>query len=775
MVTALFKEGQKAATTTSLQKYDYGEVLRIKGLSLPRYVAVQFAVDGMSEALPSSIGETVEDVTDVLIPNSLLRSNIKPWNYNIMAYVYIVSGSSGKTEYTITIPVKWRPKTGDDQAADDDVAAVIGSAVEKMNTATTKAENAANQASATAEEIKADREKITTNEAKISGLKSDLFDVQDVCFTENNENWSLIAGYIGVDGRIVQTPHKKTDYCRATSIQVKGGTYIKVLNDSTELIFAQYDSSDSLIKRDKVNGIGVATVSTNSFIKFSISDSSGKEYEDSKDALSNIELHLKTGTIIIKLDEIDATKKKVTELGNKRFVTYEKEKLISWSFGELQETGVVNEKINSIRFKQTQVLKKGMYIDIPSQDYKFNVASFNADGSMIRYLGSFTKKYVIESDGYYMASFWRTDDANMSMQEADKFIVATEITSLITDYNYNRLSEKSKYNKAETINFGKVPFDKYIGQNTLYDSETLNRNTTYLTIISMFDALVNTHNGYLSKVDRGLCSDGTNHVYQYNAVPEKLTYGGKKKAKPKMLIISGQQAMEKGCIYGLYYFLKDLCENWKSNDVLSYIRHNVTLKLIPIVNPYSFNTNSYYNINNVNLNRNYDTIGFYVAKKGTTNYGGLSPFDQIETTYVKKLVDENHDAICFIDCHTDGSGELSNYQLNWIDVPQVDDEYFEKILPICENHIINLTEQFFSEYPDMPLNELYGTLTYADTFKEGSPTADAWVATQNIIALTCEGFCGFPNKGTFTSDVLKANSEIIGNLIKNILLGFSCS
>lgn len=183
MVTASFKEGQKTAITTSLQKYDYGEVLRIKGLSLPRYVAVQFAVDGMSEALPSSIGETVEDVTDVLIPNSLLRSNIKPWNYNIMAYVYIVSGSSGKTEYTITIPVKWRPKTGDDQAADDDVAAVIGSAVEKMNTATTKAENAANQASATAEEIKADREKITTNEAEISGLKSDLGNVESVTFT----------------------------------------------------------------------------------------------------------------------------------------------------------------------------------------------------------------------------------------------------------------------------------------------------------------------------------------------------------------------------------------------------------------------------------------------------------------------------------------------------------------------------------------------------------------------------------------------------------------
>lgn len=221
MVTASFKEGQKTAITTSLQKYDYGEVLRIKGLSLPRYVAVQFAVDGMSEALPSSIGETVDDVTDVLIPNSLLRSNIKPWNYNIMAYVYIVSGSSGKTEYTITIPVKWRPKTGDDQAADDDVAAVIGSAVEKMNTATTKAENAANQASATAEEIKADREKITTNEAEISGLKSDLDSDLGNAVKQYIDNNKIIKGYYGgFDNRIASD-----EYTCIKLANMKAGTY----------------------------------------------------------------------------------------------------------------------------------------------------------------------------------------------------------------------------------------------------------------------------------------------------------------------------------------------------------------------------------------------------------------------------------------------------------------------------------------------------------------------------------------------------------------------
>lgn len=236
MVTASFKEGQKTAITTSLQKYDYGEVLRIKGLSLPRYVAVQFAVDGMSEALPSSIGETVEDVTDVLIPNSLLRSNIKPWNYNIMAYVYIVSGSSGKTEYTITIPVKWRPKTGDDQAADDDVAAVIGSAVEKMNTATTKAENAANQATETAEEIKADREKITTNEIKIAGLKSDLANIDYIVFNDKISKLSFIesgtSSDISLNGNTIVSTNATRAHYKAfinSSLFENGKSYIVVM------------------------------------------------------------------------------------------------------------------------------------------------------------------------------------------------------------------------------------------------------------------------------------------------------------------------------------------------------------------------------------------------------------------------------------------------------------------------------------------------------------------------------------------------------------------
>lgn len=145
MVTAIFKNGETTATTKSLTKHDYGQILRIKGLSLPQYVAVQFAADGMSSALPPVIGETIDGITDVLIPNSLLRSNIQPWDYTITAYVYIVSGASGKTEYIIRIPVKWAPRLGDESVDDDNLAAIT-KAVEQMNEAADRAEAAAKSA-----------------------------------------------------------------------------------------------------------------------------------------------------------------------------------------------------------------------------------------------------------------------------------------------------------------------------------------------------------------------------------------------------------------------------------------------------------------------------------------------------------------------------------------------------------------------------------------------------------------------------------------------------
>lgn len=138
MITAVFEQGKTTATAEGLYKFDYGQILRIKGLSLPKTVSVQFATEKMSEAI-LAIGITVETQTDVLIPNSLLRVETEPWDYIIKAYFYIVDGDSGKTEYVVDIPVKYRPRTGEDYP-DAETAAAMSEVLAEVNDAVSKTE-----------------------------------------------------------------------------------------------------------------------------------------------------------------------------------------------------------------------------------------------------------------------------------------------------------------------------------------------------------------------------------------------------------------------------------------------------------------------------------------------------------------------------------------------------------------------------------------------------------------------------------------------------------
>lgn len=152
MITAVFKNGERTATAKGLVKYDYGQVLRVKGLNLPKTAAVQFATNRMSEAIPV-IAETIDGVTDVMIPNSLLRNDMEPWGYNLYAYIYVLTGSSGKTEYIVTMPVEYRPRTGQDHP-DEETANAFDEVVAAVNSAAARAEEAASNAQNAAEQNK---------------------------------------------------------------------------------------------------------------------------------------------------------------------------------------------------------------------------------------------------------------------------------------------------------------------------------------------------------------------------------------------------------------------------------------------------------------------------------------------------------------------------------------------------------------------------------------------------------------------------------------------
>lgn len=480
----------------------------------------------------------------------------------------------------------------------------------------------------------------------INELSHEIVDLNNTVFIEDNEGWALLKGYIGVDGEIVQTPSKNTDYVRATAISVYGGSHIDVLNDNTALIYAEYTDSDTVIKRIKQEGKGSIYVSGKSNIKFSIYDKDNKEYTDAKDALSNIELHLKTNTI-------------------------------------KEDVNTIKEDVNDLK-KKTSV-----------------------------------------------------------------------------------------FDKSSTIDFGAITTGYYEGMDTYSDG--FGRTTQYNEVLSKFDTLMDS-NGYMTKKVIGKSSRWNYDIVQYDFTPISLDYDNGKKL-PKVLIVSAHHGMEKASVYGLYYFIKDLMTKYNENEVLSYIRNNVVLKIIPILNPSGFNINGYVNGNGVNINRNYGTSGFtssQSAEVGNNQYGGVEPFDQEETKCVRDLIQNNLDALVYIDYHTNGSSSITKFeQVNWHDYPITEntknDNYYKKFIEIGCGHIRNITGHFISEFNLNTEGKPCGEITQASG--EGFPSSDTYACDNGILGLTFEGFAGFQNEEVYTERIMKANSELICNYILSVING----
>lgn len=111
MVIVAFPPGEKYAVNyTTLDQYDYGQILRIQGLKLPKTVEVHFSTQETGGTSITRVGVTKDGVTDVLIPDSVLENGDTTQNYSIFAFVYITDATSGKTEYRARLEVKARSK-----------------------------------------------------------------------------------------------------------------------------------------------------------------------------------------------------------------------------------------------------------------------------------------------------------------------------------------------------------------------------------------------------------------------------------------------------------------------------------------------------------------------------------------------------------------------------------------------------------------------------------------------------------------------------------------
>lgn len=127
---------------TGIWQHDYGQILRITGVDLPKAVEVQFSLRDKGGDTLTRIGTTVDGVTEVKVPDSFLKNENCTQNYLIYAWIYVTDDASGNTEYQIILHVKSRPKPEEPTEEPLPEPNIFHDTVEAVNASADRAENA---------------------------------------------------------------------------------------------------------------------------------------------------------------------------------------------------------------------------------------------------------------------------------------------------------------------------------------------------------------------------------------------------------------------------------------------------------------------------------------------------------------------------------------------------------------------------------------------------------------------------------------------------------
>ena len=144
ILTAVFEDDRYCRVSGAWQ-YDYGQILRIQGLNLPKAVEIHFSLTEKSGESITRIGTTKDGATDVLIPDSMLEKETNQ-NYSIYAFIYLSDTVSGNTEYRIAIMVNTRPKP--EIPGPPKEPEIFRETIETVNQAADRSEKARDQAEA---------------------------------------------------------------------------------------------------------------------------------------------------------------------------------------------------------------------------------------------------------------------------------------------------------------------------------------------------------------------------------------------------------------------------------------------------------------------------------------------------------------------------------------------------------------------------------------------------------------------------------------------------
>lgn len=411
---------------------------------------------------------------------------------------------------------------------------------------------------------------------------------------------------------------------------------------------------------------------------------------------------------------------------------------------------------------QFRIVKNGLGVDI-STSAKFEVYEpmiIESDTATEVYNKLSTYEYI-NGDTEVAGGWYNTGHAFTPADYEDRILkLESDVTKLqdtVAELEENIQNPVSASPYYREVNWGCIPNEYFRGRGDSYSTEGFTNNTQYSDYIAKFKALITGHEAYVTETELGKASDGQS-IYLYDFKP--VRWDNELLNIPKIIIVAGQHGTEKCNVFGLYYFVKDLLNNWAGSSALEYLRYHVELMIVPVVNTYGFDNFTYKNGNGVNINRNYSSNWTLLEDTESEQYGGAQPFDQPESQIIRDLVLNNTDCVLLIDSHTNSSTNTVSWEaLGYYGICNRTDTYFNRIRNALPELVSKISPNFNIDYNLNAPNTIFGFLSTS----EGNGILRTWACDNNILSVLIEGFAGFIEGEPVSADIFKANEEQMVN------------
>jgi len=220
----------------------------------------------------------------------------------------------------------------------------------------------------------------------------------------------------------------------------------------------------------------------------------------------------------------------------------------------------------------------------------------------------------------------RTDNINNKTYQNLPERLDDFASQLAQKANQNYINEAFKKTVGRGLSDFPIDFFEPPTQTNAYANTQMGEKEFLDTFYNLY---VGTHSdGYtVTRTVVGRDESDTYNLYEYVFTPPNYTR--------TIYYLGGMHPTEEPAMFGLAMLIKNIMKNPNGNAFYRYMRDNVRIVVLPLLNPWGFDQwpRTFGNVNGVNINRNFTTQEIFDQMEVTNIYQvkGSAPFSESET------------------------------------------------------------------------------------------------------------------------------------------------